>query len=119
MFRRIIFGAALTAAVSGTMPLDAQRVVPHTPQRVRVSENGRFLVTEDGRPFFYLGDTAWELFHRLTREDAVRYLQFRADQGYTAIQAVALAEFDGLTAPNAYGDLPPVDRDPTRPATTP
>ena len=25
----------------------------------------RFLVTEDGTPFFWLGDTAWELFHRL------------------------------------------------------
>jgi hypothetical protein len=86
---------------------------------VRVSESGHFLVTEDGRPFFYLGDTAWELFHRLTREEAVRYLQVRADQGYTAIQAVALAELDGLTVPNAYGDLPLVDRDPTRPATTP
>jgi hypothetical protein len=30
----------------------------------------RFLVTEKGEPFFYLGDTAWELFHRLTREEA-------------------------------------------------
>ena len=26
-------------------------------------------------PFFWLGDTAWELFHRLTREDAERYLR--------------------------------------------
>ena len=33
--------------------------------RLKVSDNHRFLVTEDGRPFFYLGDTAWELFHRL------------------------------------------------------
>jgi hypothetical protein len=27
--------------------------------RLTVSENKRFLVHEDGRPFFYLGDTAW------------------------------------------------------------
>ena len=26
---------------------------------LRVSDNRRFLVYEDGRPFFYLGDTAW------------------------------------------------------------
>ena len=31
---------------------------------LRISDNGRFLVHEDSRPFFYLGDTAWELFHR-------------------------------------------------------
>ena len=120
MVRRIIAAALVAASCLGAVPAaGAQRAARPPLPRVRVSESGRFLVTEDGRPFFYLGDTAWELFHRLTREDAVRYLQFRADQGYTVIQAVALAELDGLTVPNAYGDLPLVDRDPTRPATTP
>lgn len=68
--------------------------------------------------FFYLGDTAWELFHRLNREEAVRYLDTRAAQGFTVIQAVALAELDGITVPNAYGDLPLLDRDPAKPAIT-
>ena len=36
-------------------------------QLLRVSENKRFLCLEDGSPFFWLGDTAWELFHRLSR----------------------------------------------------
>jgi hypothetical protein len=86
---------------------------------LRVSENHRFLVTAAGKPFFYLGDTAWELFHRLDRKQAAEYLAKRASQGYTVIQAVALAELDGLTDPNAYGDLPLTDRDPARPAITP
>jgi len=77
--------------------------------------NGRFLVTDDGRPFFYLGDTAWELFHRLGREDAEIYLRDRAAKGFTVIQAVVLAEFDGLAVPNHYGDLPLHDNDATRP----
>lgn len=46
--------------------------------RLQVSENRRFLVHEDGQPFFHLGDTAWELFHRLNREEAARYLDNRA-----------------------------------------
>jgi len=118
--RRIIAAALLAASCLGpATTADAQQRARRPLSRLRVSESGRFLVTEDGRPFFYMGDTAWELFHRLTREEAVRYLQLRADQGYTAIQAVALAELDGLTTPNAYGDLPLVERDPTRPATTP
>jgi hypothetical protein len=82
---------------------------------LRVSDNHRFLVGEDGLPFFYLGDTAWELFHRLNREDADVYLKNRALKGFTVIQAVVLAEFDGLHAPNAYGELPLVGDDPGKP----
>jgi len=83
--------------------------------RLKVSDNRRFLVTADGRPFFWLGDTAWELFHRSNREDAERYLRNRAALRFTVIQAVALAEFDGLTVPNAYGHTPLASNDPTRP----
>jgi hypothetical protein len=82
---------------------------------LRVSENRRFLVHADGTPFFYLGDTAWELFHRLNKEETGRYLEDRRRKGFTVIQAVVLAEFDGLTVPNAQGDLPLVDADPSRP----
>lgn len=67
---------------------------------------GRFLTYEDGTPFFYLADTAWELLHRLTAEEAEHYFRERARQGFTAVQTVALAEFEGLTVPNAYGRLP-------------
>ncbi|MGE5608893.1 MAG: glycoside hydrolase family 140 protein [Bacillota bacterium] len=84
--------------------------------RLKVSDNNRYLVYEDGRPFFYLGDTAWELFHRLNREEADRYLENRARKGFTVIQAVAIGEVDGHNAPNAYGHVPLVDLDPARPA---
>ncbi|MGI8635541.1 MAG: DUF4038 domain-containing protein, partial [Segetibacter sp.] len=33
--------------------------------QLKVSDNKRYLVTADGKAFFWLGDTAWELFHRL------------------------------------------------------
>lgn len=83
---------------------------------LKLSENKRFLVEAGGKPFFYLGDTAWELFHRLNREEADKYLQDRAAKGFTVIQAVALAELDGHSVPNPYGHLPLVDQDPDRPA---
>jgi hypothetical protein len=83
---------------------------------LKVSENHRFLIQQDGHPFFYLGDTAWELFHRLNRDEADQYLENRARNGFTVIQAVAIAELDGHTAPNAYGYLPLVDLDPAQPA---
>lgn len=87
--------------------------------KLKVSPNGRFLVKDDGSPFFYLGDTAWELFHRLNRTEADQYLQNRADRKYTVIQAVALAELDGLNTPNPYGDRPLLNNNPATPATTP
>src|SRR5436190_15959180 len=76
------------------------------PVELRVSENHRFLVRSDGKPFFYLADTAWELFHRLDRNETDLYLKDRADKRFTVIQAVVLAEFNGLSEPNRYGDLP-------------
>jgi len=89
--------------------------LPAASPRLRVSDNHRYLVSEEGQPFFYLADTAWELFHRLNREDSERYLSDRAKKGFTVIQAVVLAEFDGLTEPNAYGQRPLKDSDPLQP----
>jgi hypothetical protein len=95
--------------------LSAAHPVSAAP-RLKVSDNKRFLVHDNGQPFFYLGDTAWELFHRLNREDADKYLEDRAKKGFTVIQAVAIAELEGHSDPNPYGHLPFVDLDVTRPA---
>ncbi|MFO7668316.1 MAG: glycoside hydrolase family 140 protein [Bacteroidales bacterium] len=83
--------------------------------KLKISENHRFLVFEDGTPFFFLGDTAWELFHRLNKPDTEKYLENRRQKGFTVIQAVALAELDGLNEPNAEGEKPLVDNDPAKP----
>ncbi len=83
--------------------------------QLHISPEGRRIVDAKGKPFFWLGDTAWELFHRLGREEAADYLSNRAEKGFTIIQAVVLAELDGLNTPNAYGALPLTGNDPTRP----
>lgn len=82
---------------------------------LKVSDNQRFLVHSDGTPFFYLGDTAWELFHRLNQADTEHYLKNRAEKGFTVVQAVALAELDGLNTPNAQGNKPLIDNNPAKP----
>src|SRR5215218_2487671 len=108
---QLIASLLLTASLVGSAQ---PRSVGDLP-RLRVSDNHRFLVTMDGRPFFWLGDTAWELFHRASREEAEQYLRNRAGRRFTVIQAVALAEMDGLHVPNAYGELPLRHDDPTQP----
>ncbi|GAB4014476.1 glycoside hydrolase family 140 protein [Spirosoma koreense] len=88
--------------------------------QIRVHSNHRYLQDKDGKPFFWQGDTAWELFHRVNRKDAETYLETRRQQGFTVIQAVALAfanEVDNRK-PNRYGDFPFIDNDPARLAIT-
>ena len=84
-------------------------------ETITVGAEGRFLLTESGRPFFWLGDTAWELFHRLNHAEVEAYLEVRSRQGFNLIQAVLLAEQDGLHAPNANGHVPLAGDDPARP----
>ncbi|WP_298711508.1 DUF4038 domain-containing protein [Chitinophaga sp.] len=93
------------------LPVIAQQ----PPGRLHVSPDGRSLLHADGRPFFWLGDTGWELFHRLDAPEIKDYLDNRAAKGFTVIQAVVLAEMEGLTQPNRYGEVPFVNNDPAKP----
>jgi hypothetical protein len=79
-----------------------------------VSPNKHFILKHQ-KPFFWMGDTTWELFERLNREEADNYLQTRARQGFTVIQAVVLTELDGLHTPNVYGETPLINDDPSQP----
>ncbi|GAB4183709.1 MAG: glycoside hydrolase family 140 protein [Terrimicrobiaceae bacterium] len=85
--------------------------MPELP-RLSVAPDGRRLITGAGRPFFYLGDTAWELIHRLTLKETREYLECRAAQGFNVVQCVALAELDGLRIPTPGGHVPFRNGDP-------
>ncbi len=81
-----------------------------------VSENGRFLMDEHGEPFFWLGDTGWLLFSKLTREEVRVYLTNRAEKGFNVVQVMVLHT---LGACNVYGDSALINRDVSQPLTTP
>ncbi len=93
--------------------LSAQSLFNHG--RLQATKDGHYLQFQDGTPFFWLGDTGWELFHRLNLHEIKQYLDNRSAKGFTVIQAVALAEFDGLRKPNQYGELPLKNLDPKKP----
>jgi hypothetical protein len=84
-------------------------------KRLQVSENKRFLVTEDGKPFFWLGDTGWFLFFRLDRDEADKYLEDRKAKGFNVIQTMVMRD---VTDVNAYGDSALVNRDVSHPLVT-
>ncbi|HTN70954.1 MAG TPA: glycoside hydrolase family 140 protein [Methylomirabilota bacterium] len=99
---------------------------PETPQAgpepvdrwepVVVSANGHFLQYKDGKPFFWLGDTAWNLFQRLDRIETERYLENRRLKGFNVIQAVA---FHDSGERNAYGASALLDNNAGHPDVTP
>src|SRR5688572_1009511 len=92
-------------ALLGAAPVGAatEQVLADSP--LRVSPDQRSLVRADGKPFFWLGDTAWELFGKLTREELDEYLETRHAQKFTVLQAMLLS-YTGHHSPNRYGEKP-------------
>ncbi len=86
-----------------------------SPKSLVVSENGRYLTTGDGKPFFWLGDTGWLLFNRLTREEAVQYFEDRKQKGFNVVQAMLLHE---VPSRNVYLDSSVVKSNVAHPAIT-
>jgi hypothetical protein len=70
----------------------------------------------DGRPWFLLADTAWDLINRYRIPEAEHLLAVRAAQGFTAVLAVVLGERDNLCTANAEGHVSLQDLDPARPS---
>ena len=107
-------------AVLSTINCDAGQSRHDQPSRdnsrLVVSENGRFLQHENGRPFFWLGDTAWLLFQKLDRAETERYLENRRLKSFNVIQAVLLQKTPKV---NAYGDAPLINDNPGEPKITP
>jgi hypothetical protein len=79
------------------------------------SPDGRHLQHRDGTPFFYMGDTAWEMINRSTREEVELYMADRREKKFNVIMTVCYAEFGGPEIPNAYGHLPVLDGDAATP----
>jgi hypothetical protein len=81
--------------ISGTLaspspaPIRAAGAGSGATDELEVSADGRYLTHQDGTPFFWMGDTAWGIFARLSREDITHYLTNRKEQGFTVIQMVA------------------------------
>jgi hypothetical protein len=85
---------------------------PRAP--IRTSPNGRFFIDRNGVPFFWLGDTQWQLFRDFTLEEVEIILKDRAKKGFSVIQIMVTGVGDG-TIPNKDGHPPWLDNDPATP----
>lgn len=101
------------------LTLSAQTLSAPSPNmpRLRVGASGHYFETEDGKPFFWLGDSAFFLAKgsAATKNLIEAYFRDRKAKGFTIIRLDAIHDDN---EPNSYGDRPLVEET-GRPALTP
>ena len=90
---------AMACALSATIQA-ASHTKPWSNGKLKVSANQRYLQFENGKPFFFLGDTGWLLPERLDRSEAQYYLQRCREAGFNAVLVQVM---NGTPAYNIYG----------------
>lgn len=100
--------------LAGLMAFSIMPATAQTPP-LTIAANQRTLEA-GGKPFFWLGDTAWLLLSRLNREETEHYLSTRKRQGFNVVQVMVL-HTNRMTS--RYDAPALVDGDPGRPYTTP
>ncbi|WP_069658788.1 glycoside hydrolase family 140 protein [Arcticibacter eurypsychrophilus] len=111
--RHIIYLSFLVLSVVASCNIEKKEMRETGP--LKVSENGRYLLKENGDPFFWLGDTGWLLFGKLNREEADKYLEDRSKKGFNVIQVMVL---HGVGVMNFYGDSALINHDVSKPNVT-
>jgi hypothetical protein len=83
--------------------------------QLKVSKNQHYFVTEDEKPFFWLGDTGWLTFGKLDRAGVDKYFKDRKEKGFNVVQVMVLHT---LNVTNVYGDMALINDDISKPLIT-
>ena len=106
--RKIIF-LVTSLAIFSVSALAEQPAYP-----IKVSENSRYFVDQNGNAVFWLGTTQWQIFREYTLEEATTILEKTGSNGFAFVQAMLMGVGDG-TQPNVYGQKPWINNDPLTP----
>jgi hypothetical protein len=74
--------------------------LPWDNGKLKVSENHRYLQHENGKPFFWLGETAWLLPSRSNRDEVDFFMNETGKNGFNVIQ---ISVMHSIPAMNVYG----------------
>lgn len=80
--------------------------LPWSHGKLMVSKEKRYLMNEDGTPFFWLADTGWLLPERLNRDEASFYLGSCSRAGFNVVQVQTL---NAVPSINCYGQYSMTD----------
>lgn len=101
MNKKSILMTALALLISvATMAKDEVIYKPWDNGKLKVSDNNRYLVHQNGTPFFWMGNTAWLLPERLTRDEVAYFLSQDRKAGYNVEQIQVL---NAIPTFNIYG----------------
>jgi hypothetical protein len=78
--RNIILFALFYLSLPTGMPAESVKFP------LKISENRRYFVDQNGKPFLYHADTGWQIYVKLTTTEARDYLIHRKNQGFNTIQ---------------------------------
>ncbi len=92
---RLFFTVCLFSAI-------VVEALPDPKFPLKISANGRYFVDQTGRPFLWHADTPWELFSKISKDEALLYLDKRKAQGFTTI-AVMLSPHTETSKSKAGG----------------
>ncbi len=81
---------------------------------IKVSENRRYFIDQNGNPVFWLGTTQWQIFREYTLDEVRTTLERVKGNGFVFVQAMLMGVGDG-TKPNVYGEKPWINNDPLTP----
>jgi len=81
---------------------------------IKVSENRRYFIDQNGNPVFWLGTTQWQIFREYTLDEVRTTLERVKGNGFVFVQAMLMGVGDG-TKPNVYGQKPWINNDPLTP----
>ncbi len=77
-----------------------KKEMPWNNGKLMVSENHRYLQHKNGKPFFWLGETAWLLPSRSNRDEVDFFMNKTSESGFNVIQ---LSVLHGIPTMNSYG----------------
>jgi hypothetical protein len=99
-------GRVEVEAYSGSNPL-------YRHGYLRVSANRRYLEHADGKPFLWIGDTAWAAPMNARMDDWQTYLRDRREKGFTGLQVFCASDWAGKQ--DTAGNSPFLGEGPARP----
>lgn len=101
-FKLCFLLAALCAATSlvNAQEDSNKAVVPWGNGKLRVNDNKRYLQHENGKPFFWLGETAWLLPTRSNRDEVDYFMAETHKNGYNVVQISVL---HNIASMSTYG----------------
>ena len=111
-FIAVILMSIMTSCADGKKQKKKEEVKP-TISKIKTA--GHYFKTEEGKPFFWLADTGWLAFNKLTREELNTYFEDRKEKGYNVIQIMTI---HSLGVANVYKDSALVNQNLSKPLVT-